>query len=107
VSLPRLYAVLDTGVAAGRGWTVADLGQAFLDGGAQLIQLRAKHLDARTLLEAADRLVRLPSALSTALQRRTPATRPSASSWFAMPRRPPTRGLWSPSAASRWQPRPT
>jgi thiamine-phosphate pyrophosphorylase len=59
VSLPRLYAVLDTGVAASRGWTVADLGQAFLDGGAQLIQLRAKHLDARTLLEAADRLVRL------------------------------------------------
>jgi thiamine-phosphate pyrophosphorylase len=161
VSLPRLYAVLDTGVAAGRGWTVADLGQAFLDGGAQLIQLRAKHLDARALLEAADRLVRLaessgariivndradvaamcgaagvhlgqedlrprdaralarrpgddraldaharaggrrarradrlqsPSALSTAPQRRTPATRPSASSWFAMPRRPPTRG---------------
>jgi hypothetical protein len=30
VSLPRLYAVLDTGVAASRGWTVADLGQAFL-----------------------------------------------------------------------------
>ena len=59
VSLPRLYAVLDTGVAAGRGWTVADLGQAFLDGGAQLIQLRAKHLDARALLDAADRLVRL------------------------------------------------
>ena len=59
MSLPRLYAVLDTGVAAGRGWTVADLGQAFLDGGAQLIQLRAKHLDARALLEAADRLVRL------------------------------------------------
>jgi thiamine-phosphate pyrophosphorylase len=59
VSLSRLYAVLDTGVAVGRGWTVADLGQAFLDGGAQLIQLRAKHLDARALLDAADRLVRL------------------------------------------------
>jgi thiamine-phosphate pyrophosphorylase len=59
VSLSRLYAVLDTGVAVGRGWTVADLGQAFLDGGAKLIQLRAKHLDARALLDAADRLVRL------------------------------------------------
>ncbi len=59
MSLPRIYAVLDTGVAAGRGRTVADLGQAFLDGGAQLIQLRAKHLDARALLDAADRLVRL------------------------------------------------
>ena len=59
MSLPRLYAVLDAGVAVGRGWTIADLGQAFLDGGAQLIQLRAKHLDARALLEAADRLVRL------------------------------------------------
>ena len=59
MSLSRLYAVLDTGVAVGRGWTVADLGQAFLDGGAKLIQLRAKHLDARALLDAADRLVRL------------------------------------------------
>ena len=59
MSLSRLYAVLDTGMAVGRGWTVADLGQAFLDGGAQLIQLRAKHLDARALLDAADRLVRL------------------------------------------------
>jgi thiamine-phosphate pyrophosphorylase len=56
---PRLYAVLDAGVAAGRGWTIADLAQAFLDGGATLIQLRAKNLDARALLEAADRLVRL------------------------------------------------
>jgi thiamine-phosphate pyrophosphorylase len=59
VSLPRLYAVLDAGVAAARGWSIADLGQAFLDGGAELIQLRTKHLDARALLEAADRLVRL------------------------------------------------
>ncbi len=63
MTLPRLYAVLDAGVAAGRGWTVADLGHAFLDGGARLIQLRAKDLDARTMIEAADRLVRLAEPL--------------------------------------------
>jgi thiamine-phosphate pyrophosphorylase len=59
VSLPRLYAVLDAGVAAARGWDVLDLGRAFLDGGAQLIQLRAKSSDLRTVLTLAESLVRL------------------------------------------------
>jgi thiamine-phosphate pyrophosphorylase len=59
VSLPRLYAVLDAGVAAARGWDVLDLGRAFLDGGAKLIQLRAKSSDLRTVLTLAESLVRL------------------------------------------------
>ena len=56
MTLPRLYAVLDAGVAERHGWTVVDLGKALLDGGARLLQLRAKNLDAGTLLAAADAL---------------------------------------------------
>jgi thiamine-phosphate pyrophosphorylase len=59
VSLPRLYAVLDAGVAAARGWDVLDLARAFLDGGARLIQLRAKSSDLRTVLTLTESLVRL------------------------------------------------
>jgi thiamine-phosphate pyrophosphorylase len=59
VSLPRLYAVLDAGVAAARGWDALDLGRAFLDGGARLIQLRAKSSDLRAVLTLAESLVRL------------------------------------------------
>jgi len=59
VSLPRLYAVLDAGVAAARGWDALDLGRAFLDGGARLIQLRAKSADLRAVLTLAESLVRL------------------------------------------------
>ena len=57
--LPRLYAVLDAGVAAARGWDALDLGRAFLDGGARLIQLRAKSADLRAVLTLAESLVRL------------------------------------------------
>lgn len=59
MTLPRLYAVLDAGVAATRGWDVLDLGRAFLDGGARMIQLRAKSSDLRTVLTLAESLVRL------------------------------------------------
>jgi len=63
VSLSRLYAVLDAGVAAARGWDVLDLGRAFLDGGARLIQLRAKSSDLRAVLALAESLVRLAEPL--------------------------------------------
>ena len=56
MTLPRLYAVLDAGVADRHGWTVADLGKAFLDGGARLLQFRAKDLDSGAFLAAADSL---------------------------------------------------
>lgn len=62
MTLPGLYAVLDAGVADAHGWTVLDLARAFLDGGARLIQWRAKGLDARTLLADAEALVRLAEA---------------------------------------------
>jgi thiamine-phosphate pyrophosphorylase len=40
------------------GWEIPDLAQAFLDGGARLIQLRAKHLPSAAFLALCDTLVR-------------------------------------------------
>ncbi len=41
IELPRLYTIVDAGVAARHGWTVPDLAAAYFDGGARLVQLRA------------------------------------------------------------------
>lgn len=46
-------------LAAGRGWEPVDLARAFLEGGARLLQLRAKHVDSSSLLALADRLMPL------------------------------------------------
>lgn len=40
------------------GWDISDLARAFLDGGAPLIQLRAKHLPSAAFLALCDTLVR-------------------------------------------------
>jgi thiamine-phosphate pyrophosphorylase len=56
-SVSRLHAILDVDVAARAGWTVEGLAQAFLDGGARVIQLRAKHLSSAAFFEHAERLV--------------------------------------------------
>ena len=40
--LPPVYAIVDAGLAARHGWTVPDLAAAYLDGGARLLQLRAR-----------------------------------------------------------------
>ena len=58
MSLSKLHAILDVDVAARSGWGVLRLARAFLDGGARLIQLRAKTLPSGTFLEEAGRLVR-------------------------------------------------
>ena len=50
----RLHAILDVDVAAAHGWRPHDLARAFLDGGAQLIQLRAKHLPSGVFLALCD-----------------------------------------------------
>jgi len=41
--LPRLYAICDAEVCAREGWALADFAAACMDGGATLLQLRAKH----------------------------------------------------------------
>lgn len=55
--LPPLHAILDVDAAAAAGWTPLELAARFFDGGATLVQLRAKHLESGPLLDLADRLV--------------------------------------------------
>ncbi len=50
---------MDVELAARAGWTPIDLARAFLDGGATLIQLRAKQLSSAALLDLSDAAVRL------------------------------------------------
>ena len=57
--LPILTAIVDVDVAERAGWTPLDLACAFLDGGAELIQLRAKRLAAEPFLRLADYIVSL------------------------------------------------
>jgi thiamine-phosphate pyrophosphorylase len=54
-----LHAILDVDVASRAGWTPLDLARAFLDGGASIIQLRAKQLSSGAFLELCDTLVTL------------------------------------------------
>ena len=51
--IPSLTAVVDTEAAARCGWRPIDLARAFLDGGARLLQLRAKNLPSGTFLDLA------------------------------------------------------
>lgn len=53
-----LHAIVDVDVATAAGWDVARLAAAFLDGGATVIQLRAKRLPSGAFLARADNLVR-------------------------------------------------
>jgi thiamine-phosphate pyrophosphorylase len=55
----RLHAILDADVGTSAGWNLPDLARAFLDGGAPLIQVRAKQLPSRPFLELCDRVVEL------------------------------------------------
>ena len=45
-----LHAIVDVDVAARAGWPPLDLSRAYLDGGAQLLQIRAKNLASGPLL---------------------------------------------------------
>lgn len=59
MTLPRLYAVLDDGVAARHGWTLEALAAACLAGGARLLQIRVKRRSSRDLLALSERIVAL------------------------------------------------
>jgi len=55
----RLHAIVDVHVASKAGWAPLDLATSFLDGGARVLQLRAKDLPSGAFLELADALVAL------------------------------------------------
>jgi thiamine-phosphate pyrophosphorylase len=55
--LPGLNAIVDVETAARAGWRPIDLAQAFLDGGARFLQLRAKAASGAELLEMAAAIV--------------------------------------------------
>jgi thiamine monophosphate synthase len=54
-------------VAARAGWAAADLARAYMDGGARLIQVRAKNLPSGQLLEVCDRVVQDAHACGAAV----------------------------------------
>lgn len=57
-----LHAIVDVDVAARAGWVPVDLAQAFLDGGARWLQVRAKHLPSGAFLDLCDDIVRCAAA---------------------------------------------
>ena len=57
-----LYAILDTALAGGRGYDPVDLARRFFDGGARLLQLRAKDASSGRFLEWADAICGLARA---------------------------------------------
>jgi thiamine-phosphate pyrophosphorylase len=57
----HLHAIVDVDVAARVGWTPLDLARAYLDGGANVLQIRAKHLPSGSFLDLCDGAVRLAS----------------------------------------------
>ena len=55
----KLHAIADVQAADGAGWTPIDLARAFLDGGATVIQLRAKRSPSGAFLDLCDAAVAL------------------------------------------------
>jgi thiamine-phosphate pyrophosphorylase len=62
-----LHAIVDVDVSARAGWDPVRLTRAFLDGGARVIQLRAKHLPSARFLEHADGMVRAAEPYAAAI----------------------------------------
>src|SRR5580765_8453999 len=56
-ALPRLYAICDADVCDRAGWSLVDFASACLDGGARLLQVRAKRAPAGWLLECTAAIV--------------------------------------------------
>jgi thiamine-phosphate pyrophosphorylase len=55
--LGPLHAIVDVDVAQAHQWSPVDLARSYLDGGARLLQLRAKHLASGAFLTLCDSLV--------------------------------------------------
>jgi thiamine-phosphate pyrophosphorylase len=59
---PRLTAILDEQAAARIGWTVPEVARAFLNGGARLVQIRAKSASSGAFLQMARNVVSIAHA---------------------------------------------
>ena len=57
MTLPRLYAIVDTTVAARQGWQPSALARAYLAGGARLLQVRGGEVNSAGLLDLCDVIV--------------------------------------------------
>lgn len=57
MEVPPLHAIVDVETSARLGWDPVDLAVAFMDGGARLLQLRAKALGSGPFLDLCDRVV--------------------------------------------------
>ena len=55
--LPRLHAIVDVEASERAGWAPLDLARAFLDGGARVLQIRAKQLPSGSFLDLCDAVV--------------------------------------------------
>jgi thiamine-phosphate pyrophosphorylase len=55
--LPPLYAICDADVSERFGWTLVDVAAACLDGGARVLQIRAKRASSRWLIDATEAVV--------------------------------------------------
>jgi thiamine-phosphate pyrophosphorylase len=67
VTLHPFYAIVDHDLAHAHGWTVPALARACLDGGARLLQIRAKALGAAALLEVCEQVARDAAACGATL----------------------------------------
>ena len=97
----RLYVDLRRrGLRARAGWTLVDFAAACLDGGARLLQMRAKTLPARDLLEATAgdrRARRSPSA-----RRSSSTIAPTSRGWPAPAACTSARTISTPARSARW-----
>jgi thiamine-phosphate pyrophosphorylase len=57
IALSPLYAICDADVCAQAGWPLVHFAAACLDGGARLLQIRAKHVGSRELLDVCAQVV--------------------------------------------------
>jgi thiamine-phosphate pyrophosphorylase len=62
-----LQAILDIETAARAGWAPLDLATAFLDGGARLLQVRAKTMSSAALVDLATAVVRVAKTYDAAV----------------------------------------
>lgn len=65
--LGPLHAIVDVDVAARAGWAPLELARAYLEGGARVLQIRAKQLPSGPFLDLCDGIVRMALPFSASI----------------------------------------